>query len=441
MVERYRPLRFSRAGVRGLNVSATISVNDRVKEMWAEGKNVYHLAFGESRFPVHHKVADALIANVQRRSYLPPLGIPELRQTIADWYGHTFAMDVAPSQVVIGPGSKSLIYLALLTLGEEIIIPQPSWVTYGPQAHLLGKPVTWIPTRLEDSFKIRHDVLRGKLQESHHDLGNPEVLVVNSPTNPTGTMMTPREVEELARFAQSQELMVVSDEIYALMTFGETAHEPFARHYPEGTLTMGGLSKSLSLGGWRFGIGILPAGKGGTALADAMRTIASNIWSCVTAPVQYAAMVAYSGDPEVEGYIRLCAAMHAVRTRYLYRTLVELGVPCAEPAGAFYIFPCFERWRQPLAARGVHDCEELALYLLDNYEIATLPGHAFNSAEDLCLRVSSSYTDADSDEAGAALVRAYRQDPDPDRFIRDHHPRMQKVAERFGEFIADLENG
>lgn len=439
MVERYRPLRFSRAGVRGLNVSATISVNDRVKEMWAAGKNVYHLAFGESRFPVHHKIADALVSNVQKRSYLPPLGIPELRQTVAEWYGRTYDMEVAPSQVVVGPGSKSLIYIALMVLGEEIILPQPSWVTYAPQAHLLAKPVTWIPTTLAENFRIHRHVIAERLEASHHELGNPEVLVVNSPTNPTGTMMTPGEVASLAAFARDQELMVVSDEIYSLTAFSKTPHEPFARHYPAGTLTMGGLSKSLSLGGWRLGVAVLPPGKGGAALAEAYRTVASNIWSCVPAPIQYAALAAYSSDPEVEGYIRLCAAMHATRTRFLYTTMCELGVPCAEPAGAFYVFPCFAPWKEQLAARGVHTSDDLAMHLLDDYEIATLPGSAFNAAEELCLRVSSSYIDADTDEAGAALVNAYRQDPDPDAFIQAHHPRLRQVRERFGEFIAELD--
>jgi aspartate aminotransferase len=110
-----------------------------------------------------------------------------------------------------------------------------------------------------------------------------------------------------------------------------------------------------------------------------------------------------------------------------------------EPAGAFYVFPCFEKWREPLAARGVRNDEDLALYLLEHYEIATLPGSAFHSAQDLCLRISSSYIDAATDERADALLAAFQADDDPERFIRNHHPRLQKVAERFGEFIADLE--
>jgi len=439
VVERFKPLRFSRAGIRGLKAAATIAINDRVHEMWAAGRNVYHLAFGESRFPVHPRIAEALGASAHKRSYTHPLGIAELRDAIAAYYQRRFEMDVTPEQVVVGPGSKSLIFSCLMALGEEVILPQPSWVSYAPQAHILGKPVTFVPTRPEMNFELELDVLEARIRESRHNWGNPEVFVVNSPKNPTGTVMRPEKVEALAGFARENELMVLSDEIYALTVFNSIPHVSISRFYPEGTVVFGGLSKSLPLGGWRFGTAILPRGSGGSALAHAISNIASNIWTCVTAPVQYAALVAYSGDPDIEEYIEICRRMHTIRTRFLYRTMVRLGVPCAAPAGAFYVFPCFEKWREALAARGIRNDADLALYLLESYEIATVPGSAFHSAQDLCLRISSSYIDAATDERAHALLAAFQDDPDPDRFIEDHHPRLQKVAERFGEFIADLE--
>ena len=439
MVERFKPIRFSRAGIRGLKASATIAINDRVKEMWAAGKNVYHLAFGESRFPIHPKIAAALAANAHKRSYTSALGIPELRQAIAEHYRRRFQLDVSPEQVVVGPGSKSLIYAALMALGEEVIIPQPSWVSYGPQAHILGKPVTFIPTRPEVNFELELDVLEARIHESRQNWGNPEVFIVNSPKNPTGTMMRPEKVEALAGFAREHELMVLSDEIYALTAFNKIPHVSISEFYPEGTVVFGGMSKSLPLGGWRIGTAILPRENGGRAMVQALENIASNIWTCTSAPVQYAALVAYSDDPEIEEYIDLCARMHAIRTRFLYQTMVRLGIPCEEPAGAFYVYPCFEKWREPLAARGVHNDEDLAFHLIEDYEIATLPGSAFHSAQDLCLRISSSYIDAATDERADALLAAFHENPDPEIFIRNHHPRLQKVAERFGEFVADLE--
>ncbi len=441
MVERFKPIRFSRAGVRGLKASATLSINDRVRDLWAAGQNVYHLAFGESRFPVHPKIAEALTANVQKRSYLHSRGTLELRRTIAQFYQRTFDIETTPEQVVVGPGSKSLIFASLLALGEEVILPQPSWVSYAPQAHLLGKPITYVPTRPETNYELELDVLEHRIQESRQHWGNPEVFVVNSPKNPTGTMMRPHKVETLAEFARDHELMVLSDEIYALTAFGSIPHVSIARFYPDGSVVFGGLSKHLSLGGWRFGVAILPNGNGGRALGQAIENIATNIWTCVTAPVQYAAQVAYSSDPDIDDYVNLCTRMHGVRTRFLYETMKRLRIPCNEPAGAFYVFPSFEKWREPLAARGVRTDEDLAFHLLDRYELATLPGSAFHSAQDLTLRISSSYLDLATDERAEAVLAAFRDDPDPERFIKDHHPRLQQVAERFGEFISDLESG
>ena len=439
MVERFKPIRFSRAGIRGLKASATIAINGRIQEMWAAGRNVYHLAFGESRFPVHPKLAAALGAHAQKRSYTPPLGILDLRKAIAQHYQRRFDLEVSPEQVVVGPGSKSLIYASLMALGEEVIIPQPSWVSYAPQAHILAKPVTFSPTRPEVNFELELDVLEDRIHESRQNWGNPEVFIVNSPKNPTGTMMRPAKVKALATFAREHELMVLSDEIYALTAFNNIPHVSIGRFYPEGTLIFGGLSKSLPLGGWRIGTAILPRENGGKALAQARSNIASNIWTCVSAPVQYAAVLAYSDDPEIEEYIDVCCRMHAARTRYLYKTMAQLGVPCEEPAGAFYVFPCFEKWKEPLAARGVYNDDDLAFHLIENYEIAALPGSEFHSAQDFCLRLSSSYIDAASDEQADALLAGFMEDPDPQRFIENHHPRLQKVAERFGEFITDLE--
>jgi aspartate aminotransferase len=440
MADRFRPFRFSRAGLRGLKVSATLSLNERVRELWEAGRDVYHLGFGESRFPVHPKIAQALRNNVHQRSYLPALGIRELRETIAEFYQRKFEVPISRDQVVTGPGSKSLLYALLLSLGEEVILPQPSWVTYAPQAHLLGKPILWVPTRLEDDFHLEVDLLRRKMEEDKEDWGNPEVLIVNSPHNPTGTMLPPHKVQALADFAREEQLMVLSDEIYALVAYGQTPHVSVAHYYPEGTVVLGGLSKHLSLGGWRFGVMILPAGRTGEALRRALKNIAGSIWSCVVAPVQYAALVAYSNDPEVDEYIDQCTCMHGIRTRYLYDRLVEAGIPCAEPKGAFYVFPSFEKWKEPLAARGVHTCEDLATYFLENYELATLPGSAFGCrSQELCLRLSSSYMDAGTDEKAATLVEVFKEDPDPDRFIENHHPRLREAASRFAQFVADLE--
>jgi len=440
VTERFRPFRFSRAGIRGLKASATLAMNERVREIWEAGGEVLHLGFGESRFPVHPKLVKALRANVHHRSYLPALGLRELRQTIAQFYQRRFGMAVSPNQVVVGPGSKALLYALVAALGEELILFQPSWVSYAPQAHILGKPVLWVPLRPEENYHVEVDLLRQKMQEDKEEWGNPELLVVNSPHNPTGTMLPPARVQALADFAREEQLMVLSDEVYGLVGHGRVPHASVAHHYPEGTIVLGGLSKHLSLGGWRLGLAILPAGRAGEALRRALQNIAGSIWSSVAAPIQYAAMAAYSDDPGIDAYIDACAAMHAIRTRHLYEQVIEAGVSCAEPAGAFYLFPSFNAWRESLALRGICTSDDLALHLLEQYQLVTLPGSAFGCPpEDLSLRLSSSYLDADTDEKAAALVEAFAADPDPGRFIENHHPQLREAAARLASFVAALE--
>jgi aspartate/methionine/tyrosine aminotransferase len=131
--------------------------------------------------------------------------------------------------------------------------------------------------------------------------------------------------------------------------------------------------------------------------------------------------------------------MHAIRTRYLYGRLAEAGIACAEPSGAFYLFPNFGRWKKPLAALGLQTSSDLAQYLLERCELATLPGSAFGSPpEDLCLRLSSSYLDAGTDDGAAQLVDAFREDPDPVRFMANHHPQLREAATRLVEFVSGL---
>jgi aspartate aminotransferase len=437
---RYQPIHLSGVARRGLKPSATLLMNERVREMRAAGQDVYHLGFGESRFPVHAKVATALQDNAQQRSYLPVLGLPELRESIAEFYQRRFRMTVSPDQVVTGPGSKSLLYALLLALGEEVILPRPSWVTYGPQAQILGKPVLSVPMRPECGYQLEVPALRQAMEEDEEKWGSPDVLVLNSPHNPTGTMLLPGTVQALADFARQEQLMVLSDEVYALTAHGTIPHRSVALDYPEGTIVLGGLSKHLSLGGWRVGVAILPAGRAGEALSRTLGIIAGSIWSCVAAPVQYAALVAYSNDAEIDEYVDLCADMHAARTRYLYERLTGAGIGCVEPSGGFYLFPNLNRWREALGARGVGTCEDLATYLLERYELATLPGSAFGCRPgDLSLRLSSSYLDAGTDEQAANLVEAFVQDPDPQRFIEGPHPRLREAANRLVELAADLE--
>jgi len=440
MNDLYRPFRFSRSGLHGLKPSPTLSINERVHEMRAAGRDVYHLGFGESRFPVHPLIAQALQDNVQQRSYLPALGLPALRAAVAGYYERHFDLEVATNQVVIGPGSKSLIFAMLAALDGDIILPTPAWSSYHDLATFTGRPV--LEVLMDADNEYRPDV--GRIQEAMSAAAGqwrqPDLLLLSNPHNPTATTLFPAEISAIANFAREHNLMILSDEIYSLVTYDSTPYATFAHEYPEGTVILGGLSKQMSLGGWRLGVAILPPTAAGAALERAVQAIAGCIWSCASAPVQYAALAAYSGDQAIETHIRNCTKMHAIRTRYLYDALVEFGISCPEPTAAFYLYPSFARWRGPLAARGVETCRDLSHYLLENYDIAILPGSTFgDDPQALALRLSTSYLDMESDEQAQNIAAAFANDANPDRFINNHHPRLREVVTRLADFVSELE--
>jgi aspartate aminotransferase len=416
--------------------SPTLAINERVNQLWAAGQTVYHLGFGESRFPVHPLLAEALQQNIQRISYLPAQGLPELRTAVADFYTQRLGIAAAPAQVIVGPGSKSLIYAAQMALQGDLLLPTPSWVSYAPQARLLGKEVLRIPARAADGYAFDMDAFCQTLAQSKSAV---RLLVLNSPSNPTGQMIDAALLQAIVDLCRQEQVFILSDEIYALTAHGHKPHLSPAALYPEGTIVFGGLSKHLSLGGWRLGVAITPPGADGEALMRQMRMIAGEIWSTPAAPVQYAAVVAYSSDRQLLRYIDECRQLHALRTQHLWSWLAELGVPCAQPDGAFYLFPNFDRWRESLARRGVHTSEQLATHLLEAYQIASLPGTAFGvPASELSLRLATSYVDMENEAKANALLAAYRNDPNPERLLANHHLALQQAIEQLYRFVESL---
>jgi aspartate aminotransferase len=417
-------------------LSPTLYINQRVKELWAAGEQVYHLGFGESRFPVHPKIRAALIENADAKSYLPTLGIPELRAAVADFYTKHMGVEATPERVIVAPGSKALLYAFQMALAGDTILPTPSWVSYAPQAQLLSRPVLHIPATPADEHRLTADALRRTLAQSSHDQ---HILILNSPSNPTGQMLGTELLAEIAEVCRATNTLVLSDEIYALTAHGHTPHVSIARFYPEGTVVLGGLSKHLSLGGWRLGVAIVPTGPAGQQLLAAVAKIGGELWSCVAAPVQYAAVAAYADDPEILDYIAECTRLHAARTQHLWRAISELDIPCARPDGGFYLYPNFDGWREELAAKAIHISDDLARHLLDKWRIATLPGTAFGSPpQELSLRLSSSYVDMESDKQAAALLARHRDGVDADALGRDHHPSMAGAIANFRAFLASL---
>jgi len=423
-----------------LKTSATLALNTKVKALLATGQPVYHLGFGESRFPVQPKLLAAFRQHATARSYLPVAGLPELRAAVADYYRRQFQIEATAAQVMVGNGSKSLLFAALEALDGDLLLPRPSWVSYETQAHLSGKGVTWLTTRLADAYCLTPEELQAGIKAARAAGQRPRILLLNTPNNPAGTTYPASLLAELAAVARTESLIIISDEIYALTSY-EGRHVSMAVYYPEGTITTGGLSKHLSLGGWRLGVAVLPPGDLGANLLGYMSAVAGAVWTMPAAPVQYAAIVAYSHDQEIEAYIQTCTAIHALVTRYLYQVLQQLGVPCPEPGGGFYLYPSFDPWRDRLAQKhGVHTSQDLAHFLLDEEQIATLPGADFgDEPHHLRLRLATSYLYALNDDEAETALAAYAPGQSSDQFLRAACPQVIAAGERLQAFVQGLQ--
>lgn len=416
--------------------SATLAMNETVTQLRKSGKEVYHLGFGESPFPIHPIIQKALRDNAGQRSYLPTQGILPLREQICKFYEKMFGLHIGPEQIIVGPGSKILLYNAMMALQGPLFVPTPSWVSYDEQARLLGKEVYYVSTSSDTSYLMTAEVFENALRKHSSGSEKQRLLVINYPCNPTGQSYSAEQLKELADVARQNDIVVLSDEIYALLTFQSHEHHSIAEYYPEGTLVTGGLSKDRSAGGFRVGVIILPPQE--HELRDAMLTMASNIWSCVAAPIQYAAVEAYRPSKEISDYIRDCTAVHEIVTTHLHQKLKSLDIRCPAPQGAFYLFPDWNKDRKSLAAKGIKTSMDLSKSLLQDWSVATLPGSDFGmSPSELCIRIAT------VDYNGESALKRYvgnrqKARSNPDLFVTTVAPclvaamgRLQKFTESF----------
>jgi aspartate/methionine/tyrosine aminotransferase len=429
--------------------SATLRMNEAVAVRSAAGQRTIHLGFGEANFPLPTPLREELARAATRTEYAPVLGLPALRAAIAAYLARTRALAITPATVMVGPGSKPLLYALLHALAGDVLLPTPSWVSYAPQARLTGKRVFPVATDASDRHRLTSDALDAAFQAAHTAGGDPRILVVNTPSNPTGGMFAAADAEAIARWARAHGMTILSDEIYAELAHGWRPHLSPARFYPEGTIVTGGMSKAFSAGGWRLGYAALPATEAGERLLAAARSLARELWSSAATPMQQAAIPAFTFDDEMERYVRRSARVHAHAVERFHDALVAAGVECPRPSGAFYLYPDFAPWRAQLAAHGVSTSAELASHLLEQWDIATLPASDFGEAPDaLRLRLATSLlyapADATSDAREAILNDLLEKAdhlpaPDDDR-PRLALPALDEAAARLAEFVAALQS-
>jgi aspartate/methionine/tyrosine aminotransferase len=444
-VEQRAPLALG-AAAQSLRLSPTLAINEAIASRRAAGHEVIHLGFGEASFPLHPHLREALVRGATSTSYAPVLGIPALRAALAGHLTRTRGLAVEADSIVVAPGSKPLLYVLMLALDGDAMIPVPSWVSYAPQARLAGKQVIPVATDPTDHHTLTPAALAEALTRGRRQGADPRIVIVNTPSNPTGSMFAPETAQALANWARAAGVTIVCDEIYAELAHGWRPHVSPARFYPEGAVVTGGLSKAFSAGGWRLGYAAVPATPEGRRAIQAVRALGSEMWSAASGPIQEAGAVAYAPDADIEAYVRRSARVHGHVTGRLHQTLTALGIPCPRPAGAFYLYPDFAPWRRTLAARGIASGDALALHLLEEWGIATLPATAFGEepgALRLRLATSMLYAGGDGHAHESALWELLRQadalpEDDPAAGEPLPLPGLERAERRFAEIIASL---
>ena len=369
--------RMSKLGTEGAFV-----VLAKARRLEAEGKKIVHLEIGEPDFATPDNIIEAGISAMQNgyTHYTPASGIMEAREAVAAFVARTLKTEVDPTEVVLVPGSKNVLLFTLLACiepGDEVILPDPGYPAYESQVNFIGGVPKLVTLREETGFRMDLDQLASLVTPKTR------MLIINTPQNPTGGILTEEDVKFVCELAHKHDLLVVSDEIYSQLVYGFQHVSPLS--YPgmrERTVLMDGLSKSYAMTGWRLGYAVAPK-----ALAAKLDQLMINSSSCAAGFTQMAAIEALSA-PESESAVHRMVKVFQHRRDLVVDGLNAIpGVRCAKPQGSFYAFPNIE-------GTGFGE-RELADRLLEEAGVAVLPGTAFGAAGKGYIRLA--YTQSEDE--------------------------------------------
>ncbi len=343
-----------------------------------EMEDVISLSVGEPDFHTPWHIREAGIESLEkgRTRYTPNRGFIRLREAISGFLDRHYEVKYSPeSEVLVTVGGSEAIDLcvrSLISPGEEVLIPEPSFVCYVPITQIAGGVPVSIETKAEDGFRLTAEELEKKITDKT------KLLVLPYPNNPTGAVMRREDLEPIARVVERHNLLVLSDEIYASLTYGNETHVSFASlpGMRERTVLINGFSKSHSMTGWRLGYAAGPK-----EIIGVMTKL--HQFAIMSAPTtsQYAAIEAMeNGDEDIE-YMR---AQYDMRRRLILDGLDRIGLPCFEPEGAFYVFP-------PIKSTGLSS-QEFCERLIYSHRVAVIPGDAFGASGEGFVRISYSYS-------------------------------------------------
>ncbi|NAY92238.1 aminotransferase class I/II-fold pyridoxal phosphate-dependent enzyme [Muricauda sp. JGD-17] len=401
--------------IQNLKPSATLAINQKVKRLRNQGHIVYNFGFGQSPFTIHQKIVAALIDNADNNDYLPSTGLPELKENISSYLKKYHRVVANPKYIYIGPGSKELLYQTILMLEGVFLIPQGSWVSYLPQVKSKGGKYAILKTPHENNYKVTADIL---LDYCANNFAGQKNLILNSPNNPTGAVYSAEELKSLSEVCKEHNIIVLSDEIYSLLSFQNGRSSSIGEYYPKKTIVFGGLSKIFSAGGYRLGFMALPQEL--KFMHENFSSLFSETFSAVASPIQYAACEAFSLKKEVLEQITTNTAILKTIGHYVFNELEGIGVKCTQPQGGFYIMVDFEKYRALFAEKQLFTSKEIANYLLEYGGIALLPGSDFYYNENT-LNFRLAYVDFDGKSATKGFSKNHVSDQS---FIEQYCPNI-----------------
>ena len=360
-------------GAKRIYGEAAFEVLAKAQELERQGKNILHFEIGEPDMETPKNISDAGITAIKNKKthYTPSVGILELRKAIVNEIEKTRGYKPDIKQIAVIPGLKPGIFFAMLATvnpGDEVIYPDPGYPTYGSATSYLGAKKVMVPLLEENDFRINPDDISDRITDKT------KLIIVNSPQNPTGSVMTKKELDELAEIAEEKDIFLVSDEIYSKMTYETDHYTPTLRdEAKERTVLLDGFSKYYAMTGWRLGFMVAPV-----KMVDRLNDFLVTSISCTAAFTQWAGVEALTGN---QSFIpEMMERFKQKRDRIIKGLNTIPGFSCKAPKGAFYAFPNIKK-------TGMNS-QECADHLLYNAGVAVLPGTAFGPYGEGYIRFS-----------------------------------------------------
>ncbi|MEW9500181.1 pyridoxal phosphate-dependent aminotransferase [Jeotgalibacillus marinus] len=382
--------------VKALTPSTTLAITAKAKDLKAQGKDVIGLGAGEPDFNTPNHIIEAAYESMKagETKYTPAAGTAELKNAIILKFKDDQKINYQANEIFVGSGAKHVLYClfqAILNEDDEVIIPIPYWVSYPEQVKLAGGKPVYIEGKESNEYKITPDQLKAAISEKT------KAIILNSPSNPTGMIYSRDELQEIGEICVEKGILVVSDEIYEKLTYGDNQHLSIASvsdQFKKQSVVINGVSKSHSMTGWRIGYAA-----GDQSIIKAMTNLASHSTSNPTTTAQFGALAAYTGTQQPVEDMRV--AFEERLNKVIDTVNAIPGFRCLKPQGAFYLFP---NVKEAATACGFETVDDFATDLLEQANVAIIPGSGFGANDNIRLSYA---TDLASLETAIKRISTY----------------------------------